>query len=184
MSIVNLQRDAIFANLDTTDIVGYSADSLLSLDTFLSNSNAVVYDDFWSASADSTVVTSVASLQRKGMGLNLRQPVGDRTPYRVKAYVGDVGVVNTFALAIGYPPAVITGTDDIISEMVTLPFTSKFDEMIIVEALPDGDPLIDRAIHFAIVVNAPAGGIAGYFAALLSVQNLGMKPPTMAQAVS
>ena len=111
----------------------------------------------------------------------MSQPFKDRTAYRVKAYAKTLMPTTNFALAIGYAPASITGTDDVITPCTIYPFGYVIDDVIQIPALPDGDPLEDRALGFAILCGEATGQLVY---GSISVQKLSVRPPTMALSVS
>ena len=111
-------------------------------------------------------------------------PVGDRVPYRVKAHASGADSAVSFMIAVGYAPASITGTDDIISEPLYLPFHKSIDQLIVVEEEESGDTYEGRALCFAVIAQADNAGIGDYIRAHISVQNMAVKPPTMQNAVS
>ena len=178
MSIVNLRRDGLFTNLEDTNESAWSTQFVTTGNSFLMNAgDATVYDDFAVAKADKSTGVTVAAASWKAIGCYMSQPGKDRVPYRVKAYAKSLSTLTNFILGIGYGPASITGTDDTITPFSGIPFGYAIDEVIMVPALPDGDPLEDRALAFGILLGEATGQLVY---AHLSVQKLSVAAPQMA----
>lgn len=179
----NIQRDGTYLYPKDVLIVPGS-EYLATATTVLSNGPSATAIDYAKATLDFEANTAITILFARTFGIFINQPVGDRHPYRVKAalaYHEYVGAVSN--LIIGYGPATQTGSDDVITEIVKIPFLSIYDDLIIVDALPPGDALENRSLFIGIELN-PAVAITATARGHISVQNLGVKPPTMQNAVS
>lgn len=184
---VNLQRDGIWTNPDNSANVAWSTASLLTATTFNVNAATGVNTDKGQVHSDHSATVTVAANSQRAIGTYIQQPVGDNVPYRVLASgsVKDLSRDSThFAIAVGYAPASITGSDDAIAEPYFIPFNGMFDGLLMIPALPDGDPLEDRALCFALAIQAGTAITTLNINGQLSVQRLGTKPPTMHNAVS
>lgn len=180
----NIQRDAQFIFPDATRDIGWSADWPVTNPTGRANSDALVQEDFATVHSAHNTAIAIAANNTQGVGVNIRQPIGDRTAYRIKARAqNSQGSFMCTSLCIGYALATPTGTNDIIDQPIFLPFDKNFDDLVIIEALSDGDTFYGRALTVAIVIHGGLG-FTHYINAHLSVQNLGIKPPTMQYAVS
>lgn len=182
MTPVNIQRDGTFIDLAAARIDMSSA-SLITSGTDFANSDGAVHADFASASHNYAQSVTVVSGSIATFGVFMKQPVRDRQPYRIK--MGGTLVTNqgTEALVavIGYGPASLTGTDDTIALSHYFPFITSIDEMVIIEAQLEGDTYFGRPLFIGIGISDVN---AGTLFADMSVQNLGVKPPTMQNAIS
>lgn len=183
MSIVNLQRDAIFLQLDTALNIGMSSDSGFSATAFFMNAVPVVEDIFASVQSNHQVQPVLIPDQIQSIGVFLKPPGLDTTPFRVKAYAASVSKDAQFYLSIGYAPAVITGVNDTIEQPVYLALPHHFDELIMIPALKAADPLFGRPIAFAISSTSNPTSTENVLLQL-SVQNLAIAPPAFAQSTS
>lgn len=182
MSLTNIKRDGFHLEVKNTNESAWSSTFVTTADTALINAgDPSVKDEFASARADMTSGVSVAAASWKGIGCYISPPGVDMTPYRVKAYAMNLYGTADFRLVIGYAPASITGTDDTLSPINVLPFGYNFDDIIMVPALPAGDPLEGRALAFGLMLGETATSV---IYAALSVQKLSVAPPAFAQAVS
>lgn len=184
MSIKNISRDGIYTELSNSQKVAWSTGNANTVVDFLVNGPTAVAIDFNQVSSQSHVNTSITGQNKKAIGVFINQPVRDRVPYRVKAYAAGPDSGVTFLIGVGYAPASITGSDDIISEPLYLPFNNKFDDLIVVEEEEEGDTYYGRPLCFAVVAQSNNAGIGDFLRAHISVQNLGVKGPTMQNAVS
>lgn len=184
MTIKNVQRDGVFVDLSNTAKVAWSTGNANTVTDFLMNGPTGVQGTFCQVSSQSHVNTSISGQNKKAIGCYIDQPVDDRVPYRVKAYAAGPDSGVSFMIGVGYAPASITGSDDIISEPLYLPFDTHFDELIIVEEEEDGDTYFGRPLCFAVVAQANNAGIGDFLRAHISVQRLAVSPPTMQNAVS
>jgi hypothetical protein len=180
----NIQRDGVYVDLDVSESVAFSSNLALTSTDLYINGPAAVQVDVARVQATPNVVTNVTASNRKAIGCYIQAPIGDRTPYRVKAFAEGANGYSGFGIAVGYAPPSPTGSDDQIVEPVYFPFFKTFDDLIFIEPEAEGDTYEDRALCFALVIQGNASGVADYIFAYLSVQNLGVKPPTMQNAVS
>jgi len=182
MSIVNIQRDF------TLTVPGQTAIALpagaINTDPLPVNADPVVYDDIASLNLVNGGVISLAADYVSGAACYLLAPLGDRTPYRVKASVAITDTDTKRFIVVGYAPASITGTSDLIADPVYIPFIGQFDDLLLVPAVEELDPNYGRALAVGIVVYAGAQLTNESVQGHLSVQRLGTKPPTMHNAVS
>jgi len=182
MSIVNVQRDF------TLTVPGQTAIALpagaINTDPLPVNADPVVYDDIASLNLVNGGDISLAANYITGAACYLLAPLGDRTPYRVKASIAITDTDTKTFIVVGYAPASITGAGDLIDEPVLIPFIGQYDDLVLIPAVEDTDPNYGRALAVGIVVYAGAvlsnEAVQGH----LSVQRLGTKPPTMHNAVS
>lgn len=182
----NIQRDGIFADPDSAKFT-FSTVNAANVGNILLNGPTAVNMDFASIACDVTDAITVTGSEKCAMGLYINGPIGDRTPYRVKATLkagGTAPEVSNALLAIGFAPSSITGSDDIIVLPVYIPFKEEFDDIIIVESQISGDTFFGRALAIAVVLQPSSTITTKSIYATLSVQNLGVKPPTMQNAIS
>ena len=182
----NIQRDCIFVQPLTSALLSLSSTGVaVGAAAFNMNSSGSENVDKATAQIDSTSTYSITADTAKSIGVLMMPPEGDRVPYRIKASIS-CGVPDLLAyIGIGYAPASPTGSGDSIDEPIWLPFDTMFDDTVIVEALDSGDGNYGRALAIALIAGADATGIsAESIVGHLSVQNLGVKPPTMQNAVS
>lgn len=181
----NIQRDGTYLNPQNARI-GASISADITAPT--GNSTGSVNVDVGFVQYNYGAPISLTAGQVASFGVLMKPPEKDRHPYRIKIHAGitDGSVLDEnpeIGLVIGYAPATPTGTDDAIESAAYFPIAgNQFDELFIIEDLDILDPLLDRALYFGIVVVGPV--TAGNLYAHLSVQNLGVKPPTMQNAVS
>lgn len=181
----NIQRDCKFAQPLTSGILDWATEDAISLATCAMNSSGSVNVDFASAQSDHTVVRGVGAGNKRVLGVLMQEPENDRVPYRIKASALNMYEDSKFAIVIGYAPASPTGINDSIDEPVYIPFDREFDETVIVEALDSGDGNFGRALAVGVCYLGDATGYTNDPVLVhLSVQNLSVKPPTMAQAVA
>lgn len=178
----NIQRDGIFTDLEATHY-NWATATTTTGDTVKVNGDPSVYVDkaFVKSDRGATCAPSATTLQ--AIGCFIQQPIGDRTPYRVKVSCPIADADGKAFIVIGYAPASPSGSDDILAanENALIPFENTFDDLIIIPSLPEGDALEDRALCFGIAVT---GAFSEQLPAHLSVQNLGVKPPTMHNSIS
>jgi hypothetical protein len=180
MSLTNLQRDGFHTTLKDADEIAWSAERTIVTETLQMNSSGIVNDDYFAARPEvAAVPMTVTAGKIVSIGGFIRQPMSDRSPYRVKCKAGSANGV--YALGIGYAPATLIATNAVIDPVAFFPFNHDLDEVFMIDKLPDGDALEDRALAFALccIFNN-----AGYFPGGISVQNLSISPPTMALATS
>jgi hypothetical protein len=158
MSLSNIDRDAfIIQSLLLSRRVTFSSAN----NNY--NSDGVVYTEY--ASMESSANSSAAGC----IGVNMRAPVAEFVPFRVKARM-----VGESRLMIGYGPSTITGTNDAISEQLFVKFTDYLDEIYMVPY----EASISEQLVFAL--GATASGQGGQ----ISVQNLGVAPMSYEKGVS
>lgn len=179
----NIQRDGLYINFDPAIRLTWSSEGDISGASGIITTNPNVAYDFGSATADFKASASVTAGKYVAIGLAMQQPVGDRVPYRVKArtYLPDNEVGTSF-LMLGYTDVDSNvGTDVAVDGFSAIAFKDYLDELIILEPNPEayeGRPVIFGIGYFT------SGTLTGRLPAQLSVQNLGVKPPTMQNAVS
>lgn len=181
----NIQRDCTFAQPLTSGLLDFATESTLNQPTCLMNSSGSTNVDFASCQSDHTATYSLTAANKRALGVLMQPPVADRVPYRIKASAINPYVATKFAIVIGYAPASPSGSDDSIDEPVYIPFTEVFDDTVIVETLDSGDGNYGRALAIGVAMIADATGLTTDPVLVhLSVQNLSVKPPTMAQAIA
>jgi hypothetical protein len=182
----NIQRDAIFVAPAGQDSNASSAVGVIT-NPSITSGIATVYPDFSSVSLIRATFQNIAAGSMKCLGVAMPPPNGDRNPYRVKAFVsipGLPGSEHKGFIMIGYLPASPTGVDDAVEESVLIPFISSFDDLIMVEQLVPSHILEGRALSISVCIAPSATLASSGVTAHISVQNLGVKPPTMQNAVS
>lgn len=180
----NIQRDGRWTKPETASDLALATETTIITTTIKVNADPVVYVDMAQAHI-SNAAFAITTANQRCIGCYLTPPVGDNVPYRVKASITAFGQPvynNDQAIVIGYAPAVITGTDDIIEDPYYIPFQSSFDDLIIVPALVSGDPFFGRALCIALACQTAQA--SNHVLGSISVQSLGVKPPTMQNAVS
>lgn len=180
----HVQRDGHYIDLDDSAKIAWSADTPNATQTITVNAKTAVEPDFNFVSSQSHVVKVIAASNRCCIGCYMQAPVGDRVPYRVKAKAAAASGHLEYAIVVGYGPAAITGAGDVIDEPHYFPFAKEFDDLIIVNEEEPGDTYENRALFFGVMVQGSSAGTGDYFRAELSVQSLGVKPPTMQNAIS
>ena len=122
-----------------------------------------------------------------GTGLYMSQPIVDATPYRVKAYV--TTHLCEALVIVGYAPNTPTGTNDLITDIVSFPLTAagttesaKFDEIILMPGLSESDP--DYGKPIAIGLAFMSANNAAYVRWNISAQNLSKTAPQFAASMS
>ena len=171
-SLTNIDRDSLwYTNLLVTARQSWPATD------FRYNSDGAVYDHIASVKSATGALTTGVGVYRS-IGVNMKAPIEEYTPYRVKARLptGRKGVI-----VIGYAQATITGTEDLISEVQSIPFHEKFDEIININYVDSTSTYYGRPI--AITVSAEEVATESVWA-FMSVQNLGVAPPSYAKGVS
>lgn len=179
-NVVNIQRDSFWTTLKDTDEVAFSTESLISGGSLKVNGDSTVYDDKISVRpAHDTVPVVTAGTSWEAIGGYLSPGYDDNTPYRVKLNMNSVNFVG--GIAVGYAPASITGTDDVIDPVAVFHVQNNFDEVLMLPHLESGDTYYGRAICFAFFITYNTGA---YGSGALSVQKLSVKPPTMLLSTS
>lgn len=179
----NIQRDGTYAQpgsalIPITTSGPYTAPTVTC--------DGLVHYDYGKAQAGYTAQLTVTADNVGAFGVFIQQPRRDRHPYRVKASIvvqDDTGQEHDarFMLLIGYASAAITTDSNVISDPIYIPFSNQIDDLIILEDVLSTDPNYGQPAFFGIAVLGPVTD-ATYFGHI-SVQNLGIKPPTMQNAV-
>lgn len=178
MSIVNLQRDAVFVDVDKTPIIFPAGTGFFEGIALIANTDSTVHDDYLNIRSSRTDFVGLVVDQIKSIGGYLRPPGDGLSPYRVKAY-GDCRVAAIqFHVCIGWGPDVIDGSD-LIDEWIGIPFDTNIDELVMVPP----EITEDHALFFGIGVSGITGSDAPMHA-WLSVQRLATAPPQFDQSVS
>ena len=184
----NIQRDCHFVQPLTSGRVVFSTAVAIGSPTANMNSSGSASVDFASEQANQDSTKSIATNSLSCIGVLMNPPDADRVPYRVKARAIAWDVSIRFAIVVGYAPASPSGSDDTIDEVVYLPFPfdgNEFDECLIIEALDSGDGNYGRAVAIGIAaINVGGSTVNDYLVGHISVQNLSVRPPTMAQAIA
>ena len=183
----NIQRDGFWIEPKTADELTWPTFSTVTSPTFNANAKTAVHTDYAQCFARSDM--TVGADQIELIGVYMSPPEGDNFPYRVKASMGQLiggAAAHTQCIVIGYGPASPTGSDDAIDEPYIIPFLHGvgFDELITVPALDSGDANFGNPLFFGVGFMAGSAQSGIFTTACLSVQNLGVKPPTMHNAVS
>lgn len=186
MSKVNVQRDGYYTHPDeNVDVQTWSSTRVFGAYEARSNSDGTTYYDFGFAQGDPEAGYSITANQYIAVGVIMQGPTGDRTPYRVQAYCDIMEeTYSTYKglVIVGWAPSSPTGSDDQIEQARYFPFVGKFDELLIIE--PHETTYANRALYFAVAAYSPGGVTSKNIAGSISVQNMGVKPPTMQNAVS
>ncbi len=179
MSIVNLQRDGLFLQIDTS-LTSWSEATAIIADQATATVNPTVMDDYAASYSFRDSLPALTANEQSASGILIRQPGEDIAPYRVKAYSN----AENSTLIVGYLSGTIgDGVNRIITPAHAIPFQHHMDELIMILPVPAGDPNEDKPLCFAISVE----GIAGQEEpgeASLSVQRLATSPPQFSQSVS
>ncbi len=181
MSIVNLQRDALFVATEAAPIVWGALDGFSEAGGTTVNADPTVYDDFARvrSSRDTAVILNAA--ESRTIGLYIRPPGPGLSPYRVKAYADTVDRTVQFHLVMGFAPDTITGTGDVIVavETVGLAWPWKIDELVM---MPQEILATEKALFFGIMMKGACN--VPHSTVTLSVQRLATAPPQFDQSVS
>ncbi len=179
MSIVNLQRDAFFSNQEKTSL-SFSVAQPFDETDFNMNADATVYDSYATARSNRLNALTLASADDcEAIGLYMRPPGSELTPYRVKCYAGADDVLVKFRLIIGFAEGTISGANDVITHFLTFPFDTNLDELFMLEpAGTTGDSPIAFGIMLRGVYTDAHADVS------LSVQRLATSPPQFSQSVS
>ena len=178
-SPVNIQRDGHWITIENSKLLTWPTALTIASGTINMNSDGVVYDVFSSARPDFRSAPTVPVDSWESVGTWMRPPDVDVSPYRVKAKAISE---STTLLVVGYGPASITGTNDLMSDIFVMPVVGEIDTMLMIPNLLDSDPNYERAIGFGLAITA-APSSAGLVGAL-SVQRLASTPPQLAQSTS
>lgn len=179
----NLQRDCHFIRCDRTQDVDWGTPQAFYNTQITANTSGSVNTDYGIVRANPLTELTLSQAQIASVGVLISPPIGDRHPYRVKASLIIPADGDAFGLVgFGWGPASPGGNDDSSSEVVYRAFYVNADETFIVEPPPviyEGNPL-----HVTLSIVATKSLNAVRVDGHLSVQNLGVKPPTMHNAVS
>lgn len=177
MNITNLLRDQIHLAPEQASF-GFSTPRGRS-GTINLRSTGIVYTDVGSLN---TLYrgSNVSSSDWSATGLFMQQPRVDSSPYRVIANI--FASAGTAFLIIGDAPEVITGVDDVITNVKGIPIVTGIDTVIRVKAYEKGNPLQDRALAFGIAVTAVTGN--DVIDVNLSVQNMAVPSPQFSSSMS
>ncbi len=180
MSIVNLQRDALFLATEKTAIDWGISSTFLEAADLRVDADPVVYDDYANIRSSRDDVIEILADRCKIVGCYLKAPGIGLTPYHVKAYASSPNTTIKYHVAIGFAPDVITGSDDAIEIYDTIPFTDHFDDLVMI---PQEVAATEKALFFGVVAIGPTTSDV-YITANISVQNLAVSPPQFSQSVS
>lgn len=177
MSLTNISRDGIHV-LPQRGKYAPSNEVTLISNTLQVNADPAVYSDIASAKLAHNTMALTAQ-NWKAIGCYMKQPNEDKTPFRVKA-----SCLDGFepALVIGYAPAIITGTDDLIYKLTSIPFHQNLDEIIMLDPVDADHGDGGKAICFALALTSTVSDKR--LLGTLSVQNLGISPPPHAKGIS
>ncbi len=175
----NIQRDGRWVHPKTSEDINFSTQQSIYSATPQANGPTAVHVDYAEVHSNILAAVTCPVSNQVIMGVYMDPPVGDNVPFRVKA-----SIINYASILVGYGPASITGTDDPIDEQYYLPFIYEFDDLIMVPALASGDTNFGKALFIGLCLQPPITITATPQLGQLSVQNLGVKPPTMQNAIS
>ena len=183
MTPVNIQRDGWYCNLKTSDNIPFGTPYSHTNTTPGVNTDGLVHDDYFSASSDYTATNTMAAGWMATFGGFIAPPLGDRQPYRVHASIlipvdGDA----MGCITLGWGPATITGTNDLISQPKQLAFYVSANSMFVCELAPTVEE--GRPLFVGVSVAATKQLTDATIQAHVSCQNLGLRPPTMQNAIS
>lgn len=180
----NIQRDGTYAEPGAALISIASSAPATAPNVY---SDGTVHYDYGMAHAGYTAQLSVAPFEVGAFGVWIQQPKKDRQPYRVKASIAIQDAngqtsepVST--LVIGYASGPITGASHILSDPIYIPLHRYYDDLVILEDVLQESDNYGMPVFFGIAVLGEVAD-AIYFGHV-SVQNLGVKPPTMQNAIS
>lgn len=181
MSIHNIWRDSRFtAPLGVS--VKFPAESKL-IDEVKVNANPMVHIDYGSINAGNGSLITTSQGNGQAIGMYFPSHNLDRAPYRVKASYQVAGASVSGNILVGYGPASPEGVDDIVEKVLRIPFKDTFDDLLVIEPVKKGDDLANRPTFLGIEIVADNAIKSKSALATLSVQNLGVKPPTMHSTV-
>ena len=180
-SAKNLQRDGIWIQPKTADELTWSNASAINAATYSANAKTTLHSD--KAQAFTRAAMTIAADEVELIGVYFAAPPDDNIPFRVHAdmvIVGQSGTLNNGVIVVGYGPASPTGTNDAIDEPYIIPFDqNRFDDVIMLPALDSGDGNYGRPVFFGVGTVSSQAVSGLYCVAHISVQNLGVNPPTM-----
>lgn len=183
MSINNVQRDGFW--LDPNQDRGtVSSNYPESQSNVIFNNPGLVFTDFGTNVLDHTVSQTITTAV--AFGIIMAPPYGDNWPFRIKAGVNVQGVDSSQLsanLCVGYVTTAPTGSDDTMVKTRKIPFPGVGETMMMVTPQLQGDTYYGDPIAFAIEVQSTATISNASVMGAISVQNMGIKPPTMQNAV-
>jgi hypothetical protein len=179
----NIQRDGIWTDPRSTKLI-WPAESAAVPASISVNAKTSVHTDAAEVCIEDT--DSITGGTQVGAGIYINPPVGDNTPYRVKASLRINQSATDFStyIVIGYGPVSPTGSADAIVIPLRTPFKDSIDELFMVPALDSGDAYFGRPLFVGISLETGTTITNKRIVAHLSVQSLGISPPTMQNAVS
>lgn len=173
----HIQRDGTHISpYPGTAVVAYGLNDIGVLPAIAGTRGGIDYDYGWvTANEEITIPDGGYAL----IGVVIDPPRKDRIPYRVKASVFGQG-----AIILGEIRGA-TGSPVSVQDVRPIPFRDSYDDLLIIEPnylVDDGDynPIFIGVATY----DEDAGVTAVRRASQISVQNLGIKPPTMQNAVS
>lgn len=167
MSIINIQRDGFWINLDAKASLTWGKGEPITAEIPTCNNNNHMNIAVGVAEARSE--SEAKDNHVSSIGCLMSQLPGDNTPYRVKATL-ETKNGSRGAIIVGYADKVTTGRDDRINQASYILFDAKFDDLIMVPYNPE---YVDRPLIFAL------GAYGKPVVGNISVQTLGITPPTM-----
>lgn len=178
--IINLQRDGVF--LDPAQQTFQFASEVAIGNYVDIEGDPTVYDDYSTVLSDYTTNPGTTAGNWRAVGCYIRPPGVDRTPYRIKANMTNDSDLESI-VGIGFGPTSPTGSGDRIQPVRPMPFYKRFDDVIMLPAVPETDPNYGKPLCVCLIIQGSnAGGTKAY--GNLSVQRLATAPPTFAQSVS
>lgn len=191
----HVQRDGVYLQPGAKIVSWGSRTSLITVNGVATTIDAVAYD-YGAVYANHTNTHNLSPGEYKAIGINIVQPAGDRLPYRVQAAIGCPQFQNYSGfIMVGFTPAPaevtmlpegpeLLAVDQQVEKPVFIPFQRTFDGLIVIEPEVSGSPDIDKSITFAVGITADSEITAASILGMLSAQQLGVRPPTMQNAVS
>lgn len=182
-SPVNIQRDCTFVTIDRSlDVPFGPSSAFYNIDT-TANTNPAVHADYFNIQNKMDDELTVGEGQMATFGSFITPPKGDRQPYRVKgSLLVPVGGDAVGALVVGWGEAAPTGTADPIRQVRVYPFQNYFDALVNIDQPPVS--YVNSPLFFGIALIGTKVNTNVRVTANISVQNLGVKPPTMQNAIS
>lgn len=184
---VNIQRDGSYVKVESAaGKLSFPAGNDPTSATLIVNAKTTVFDMYGYAQLAPSKYSIIGD-QLNTIGLYMDPPRLDRYPYRVKVSVAasdSIGQNVNMVLIVGYAPETIVGLDDEVAFPQYIPFRDTMDDLIIIEPLPSGDALEDRPLYFGLGVQPIEDIASDHVYGHISVQNLGIRPPTMHNAIS
>lgn len=168
---VNIRRDGFWTNpLVTARLTFGTPTAPLAGNPGFNNDNVVKFDQAAVMIAESL---TMSALQVACAGVQMNHIQHDNMPLRIQAKT-----LESSQLIIGWCDAVTTGVDDAINEAFFMPFLYDCDCTIVVP--PPTTGYEGRALAVAVGVYPFSAKSAQDTIMSLSVQSVGISPPTMA----